>query len=93
MDDPLLVSRIVTSILSSLNSLLLTYCFLFRVAAFKVWLPTIAQHFMQIVGTDLASNLTLCKVIGTSLERESMYPVSVNVKEAGTYYSFSYFVA
>lgn len=36
------------------------------VGSFKIWLPTIANKFMQILKTGEGTNLTLCDIIRTS---------------------------
>lgn len=49
------------------TTIILATLFIFQiVASFKIWLPTIANKFMQILKTGEGTNLTLCDIIRTS---------------------------
>ncbi|RVE44303.1 hypothetical protein evm_011027 [Chilo suppressalis] len=50
-------------------TLIMTLLFLLeQLAAFKVWLPTIAHRYVQVVNNGEGRNLTLCSIIASSLD-------------------------
>ncbi|XP_038221676.1 synaptic vesicle 2-related protein-like [Zerene cesonia] len=65
------------------NTVIMTLLFLFQqVGSFLIWLPTIANQFVQIVQTGEGTNQTLCGVLNKSLNEEpdpDVDPCSLNV--------------
>ncbi|XP_045496506.1 synaptic vesicle 2-related protein-like [Colias croceus] len=65
------------------NTVIMTLLFVFQqVGSFLIWLPTIANQFVQIVETGEGTNQTLCGVLYKSLNAEAdpnVDPCSLNV--------------
>lgn len=55
------------------TTIIIATLFIFQtVASFKIWLPTIANQFMQILKTEEGTNLTLCGIIRSSYKSNNV---------------------